>query len=976
MFLSNQGSVRSIFVALCGAIFSLSLFAQDEEPLSAEELFQAGRFEEAYPLFVKYEAQWSAKAQDDRSLDTLTVWFRSLIGLGMLEDRLNKYDDALHHLRLARDLALEQEMGAETLGDVFDSLGRAEHKAGKFEAAEHSLLEAIKHRKGEEPWLSASETHLARVYLTTGRYEEAGRIFHETLSKAGTDRSALALRHAALGDYFYTMRSYGRAIEHFGLALEIGREEMGDENPSTISYMGQLGMAHLRLRRVDEARALLGEAANLTRKQPPSHTRGLVLASYLSNLGLVEIEAKQFVRAQECFVEAFDLVAKRVGADSHALAPYFTNLGYTHQQLGEFQSAQDSYREAANRLKNSVGTRHQRYVEAKLNLVESLFLATGPGDQTTSEIVQTISEALQLFDDIIVFGTERQRLNWLRENPLLNLPCSLGTESALIANTILHTKSRILDSLLSDQSDTSPLREEFRSKQRMLDDLLISFEGGENLPQLQKLNDEIIALESQLRTRAQQNRKDITAIPDWREIQESLAPHSAFIDYIRYEDLNQGAKSPFTYGAIVILPEGPPHWIPLGTEDDLKIWLSVLSERLAYRSYLLGSPGAENPPALKMSSALRRIHDLFWAPVAAVLPSGTQSIGISPDARLNFVSFAILLNKENRFLAENFDQIVYFSSGRDLLFDHDRPALTEGPWAMIAVPNFERRSSTEIAPSASQRSQLILETINSFSDLPGSEEELRLLNRIIPKRARGTEFINANEQQVRGLTESPVVLHLSTHSFFLPSTEDNAITGVQDFDQRPDRFYQSGLVFTEAKRAHTARAQGESVPFESDGVLFSDEVESLPLQNTRLVTLSSCESGLGELVSGEGVLSLRRGFTLAGTSNTLISLWPVSDNSTPKFMETMYRLSLATDRVGQSLWETQRRVLADVETTDDDALEEAVLRYGPFVLCQRGPLQAAVEMPELEEPFRHSWAVGFALAGVFVFLITRRRKRA
>ena len=87
------------------------------------------------------------------------------------------------------------------------------------------------------------------------------------------------------------------------------------------------------------------------------------------------------------------------------------------------------------------------------------------------------------------------------------------------------------------------------------------------------------------------------------------------------------------------------------------------------------------------------------------------------------------------------------------------------------------------------------------------------------------------------------------------------------------------------------------------------------------------------------------------------------------------RLALATDRVGQSLWETQRRTLQNVDPNDDAELEEAILRYGCFVLCQRGPLQGAVDMPESREPFRHQWAVALGLTGIFIFLISRPNKK-
>tara|TARA_B100001079_G_C16078324_1_gene368783 strand:- start:143 stop:544 length:402 start_codon:yes stop_codon:yes gene_type:complete len=129
---------------------------------------------------------------------------------------------------------------------------------------------------------------------------------------------------------------------------------------------------------------------------------------------------------------------------------------------------------------------------------------------------------------------------------------------------------------------------------------------------------------------------------------------------------------------------------------------------------------------------------------------------------------------------------------------------------------------------------------------------------------------------------------------------------------------------------------------------------------------------MGDSVRGDGVLGLRRGFSLAGSSALLLSLWPVSDDSTPSFMSEMYQLALTTDHIGQAVWETQRRKLSGVDTADDAALEEAVLRYGCFVLCQRGPIEALVTMPEFKKPSRKRWAIVLIVAAVVVFLTTRK----
>ena len=100
---------------------------------------------------------------------------------------------------------------------------------------------------------------------------------------------------------------------------------------------------------------------------------------------------------------------------------------------------------------------------------------------------------------------------------------------------------------------------------------------------------------------------------------------------------------------------------------------------------------------LVQSAALRKTHDLFWEPVAQLLPEGTETIGLSPDGALNFLSFAVLMDGGNQFLAQKYRQVVYFTSARDLLAPPNRTALTEGPWALVAVPDFEPKGATPVS---------------------------------------------------------------------------------------------------------------------------------------------------------------------------------------------------------------------------------------------------------------------------------------
>ena len=74
-----------------------------------------------------------------------------------------------------------------------------------------------------------------------------------------------------------------------------------------------------------------------------------------------------------------------------------------------------------------------------------------------------------------------------------------------------------------------------------------------------------------------------------------------------------------------------------------------------------------------------------------------------------------------------------------------------------------------------------------------------------------------------------------------------------------------------------------------DGILTALEAAGLNLWGTKLVTLSACDTGIGEVRNGEGVYGLRRAFVLAGTETVVMSLWPVSDYITRETMVAYYK---------------------------------------------------------------------------------------
>jgi CHAT domain-containing protein len=328
--------------------------------------------------------------------------------------------------------------------------------------------------------------------------------------------------------------------------------------------------------------------------------------------------------------------------------------------------------------------------------------------------------------------------------------------------------------------------------------------------------------------------------------------------------------------------------------------------------------------------------------VARELPAGTEHVAFSPDASLHFLPLPALLDRQMRPLCQQHRQVTTVSSARDLLNPAPDQRLAAAKWLAMGVSDFPKREGD---PGEDP----LLNLLAGLEPMPGTADEIRRIKRLAPRGSKFHRNEAATEAALTGLKEAPGVLHLGCHAFFL-ATETTGGSLV-DFDEDAGLLYSGGLLL------HAAALRGPESPQvdDQDDLMFPSEVARLPLRGTRLVTLSSCESGAGTVVSGEGMLGLRRGFALAGAREVVVALWQVSDRSTPAFMERFYQLALASDRPAQALWQTQREFLTAAATQRE--FEAAVLRFCPFVVSQNTTLSTGgeIEAPPPGTPFPWQW---------------------
>jgi CHAT domain-containing protein len=146
----------------------------------------------------------------------------------------------------------------------------------------------------------------------------------------------------------------------------------------------------------------------------------------------------------------------------------------------------------------------------------------------------------------------------------------------------------------------------------------------------------------------------------------------------------------------------------------------------------------------------------------------------------------------------------------------------------------------------------------------------------------------ATEKNVKTL-KGPSLVHIATHGYFLQDADENAgsVFGVNAENASSNPLLRSGLILAGAGKTITGNG-GVDITSNDNGVLTAYEAMNLNLEGTNLVILSACETGLGDVKSGEGVYGLQRAFQVAGADALIMSLWKVDDAATQMLMTNFY----------------------------------------------------------------------------------------
>lgn len=300
-----------------------------------------------------------------------------------------------------------------------------------------------------------------------------------------------------------------------------------------------------------------------------------------------------------------------------------------------------------------------------------------------------------------------------------------------------------------------------------------------------------------------------------------------------------------------------------------------------------------------------------------------QSLYISPSGLMNSIGIEYLPIDENRCLSDRFN-VYRVSSTREVCAKRVR---TNYDSAYLFGGLDYESDSQEVTGSKEQLtsiSRAVEESIiqrGGFEPLDGSKIEVERIKEEMTKSGIVKSislYMNAdgNEECFKHLSGNHInILHISTHGMsvspdnsslndnselkFMLSGEDSSI------DKETQLLTHSFLVMSGGNMLIN---RDTTQYMKTDNILTALEISHLDFKDLDLVVLSACQTGLGDVISGEGVFGLQRGFKKAGAKTIVMSLDKVDDEATRILMVEFYRNLMSGKTKLQSLKDAQKHL--------------------------------------------------------------------
>ena len=879
----------------------------------AEVYGERDEYEKVEPLFIEVR-QIKAGILGTSHFDYATTCHN----LGRLYMAMAQYNKAVVFYLESKDVT-ERSVGRENSDYAItcNNLANVYSNMGQFVKSESLHLEIKQIRERilgkEHPDYASSCNNLGALYVTMGLYDKAEPLYLEAKmirdSLRSKDQSRriqseyantcnnLAILYSNIGEY--------EKAESLHLEAKLVRDKtFGKENSIYAQSCSNLGSLYTYMGQYQKAESLLLESRQIREKVVGKDD--LEYAQTCHNLGVFYVDRRQYEKAEQFYLETKRIRENVYGKEHPIYANTCNTLAALYRIIGQYAKAEELYLEARQIRSKVLGTEHPDY-KSTCQGQAILYWNMKDSEKAIGLFTEAFMVQNTLQKKVFEFTNEAEKQSYLKkysddQDYFFSFATSSGLHSrqglsydiSLAQRNLILSSSRQLRKTIYASTDTC-LKNRYAAWVDIKEQLAFWYtkSGANRVQNIAELESKAEDLEKALTRQStlfkNQNRDNLVT---WKDIHQELKPNEAAIEFVKFDYYNgRRMTDSVFYIALMIRPD-----------IDHPLLIPVFESRQLEKLFGSGSSLATVSSLYRFNDKRESLYNLLWRPIEKHL-DGIKRVYYAPAGNLFRIAFAALPVNDHEVLSDKY-QLIQLNTTALVLNQHNHTIGVDDEIILYGGIQYEADSSALKQASVAYEKKAEPTVLFSADDtrgntwrfLPGTGKEtgaIRSLGKQKGYSIKNYNDVKASEESVKALNgnNSPAVLHIATHGFFFPDpmrVESNK--GERSVDGSPFKFsanplFRSGLLFAGANNAWSGK-QFEGL---EDGILTAYEVSNLYLPNTKLVVLSACETGLGDIQGNEGVYGLQRAFKIAGVENLVMSLWKVPDNTTAEFMQEFYK---------------------------------------------------------------------------------------
>ncbi|MGC1391229.1 MAG: CHAT domain-containing protein [Bacteroidales bacterium] len=831
-------------------------------------------------------------------------------GMGLIYSNNKDYNTALAYYREA--LKVREKVDDKFLmGNSLNSIGTIYYNMQNNPQAIHFFdkAEALRKEIGDFTGLRRTQTLKAGAYLSSGeelnnsgKYPEALENIEKALeiNRSINARSGIGDALNQMGFVYSNIGEYYTAVEKINEAASIMKEE--NDTTGLAGVYNHLGIVLQMSGKVEKALECFNKSLKIYEESKDQ----VNIEALLSNLGTLFFDTKDYVKAKDYLLKALQI--SREIKDQEREINCLLNLGNAYTLLEKRDDAMLNYKAGLD-IASSMDSP---------DLLWKLIAGMAENYERGKEYDKAIAlndSALKILEDMrSTLQSEDQKASFM-------------ARERFAFEYVINMLSDFYEKDKTKGYDLKAFQYAERSKSRAFLDLLAeslaNVKEGVNSDLLKKQDELLVSLtnakqslELELKTEQLDQQKISELKEKIKVTEEDLSKINQEIRKTnpRYADLHY--PEPVTLKeAQAICPDKNTVLLEYSVGDSSScLWVisrsahqlfklpgrKTLQEQIESFRFALLNPDQTNNDFFTRGGY--SLYQTLLRPAESFFTKKSKLV-IIPDGILNYLPFEVLLTNNKGIGSGN----LY--SGLPFLIK--KYPVSYGQSASVLKSLFSEQK--RLTKSGSDNKKLIAfgdpvyENVNDTSrSIAGNYKRLEYSGNEIEniasyfKKGNAEVFLrnDATEENVKkeGELKKFNYIHFATHGFI-----DEA---------KPDF---SSLVLTKTNNS------------EEDGFLQATEIFNLNL-NADLVVLSACQTGLGKLIRGEGMVGLTRAFMYAGTPTVMVSLWSVSDASTATLMGEFYK-----NLVKEKLYKTDALRKAQLTMLGNEKFAHPFY-WAPFVL--------------------------------------------